>query len=190
METPGTGLRPESSRHSWGWIRGSPETPFPARAQPRSYPVPSPARHSDLFGGHSMFPGNPGHGEVQDAVSGPRSAARPRGQGIWAGPVHPASPGSAKGPTHRAHHDQDQWPWGARRARTAERPVSRRSEAYGVPYIRRPGTGAPDLVHTQCRKVTRLGRAEWAHWGTSIPLGTPGDKGYTCALVVRERLWA
>lgn len=52
------------------------------------------------------------------------------------------------------------------------------------------GLGPPDPVHTQCRKVTVLGRAECAHWGTSIPLGTPGDKDFTCALVVRERLWA
>lgn len=111
-------------------------------------PVPSPARHSDLFGGHSMFLGNPGHGEVLDAVSGPLSVARPRGQGAWAGPVYTASPGSAKGPTHRAHHDGDQWPrgsWGARGARTAEPRGSPRREAYVMPYnIRRPGAwGAP-----------------------------------------------
>lgn len=146
-ETPGTGLRSES-RLSWGWLSGSPEAPFPARAQPRSCPVPSPARHSDLFGGHSMFPGNPGHDEVQDAVSGPRSAARPRGQGVWADPVHSASPGSAKGPTHRAHHGRDQWPWGAGGAHTVQRSVSPRSEAYRVPYIRRPGAAAPPTQST------------------------------------------
>lgn len=71
-------------------------------------PVPSPARHSDLFGGHSMFPGNTGHGEILDAVSGPRSVARPRGQRVWAVPVYTASPGSAKGPTHRTHHGEVQ----------------------------------------------------------------------------------
>lgn len=165
-ETPGTGLRSES-RPSWGWISGSPEAPFLAGAQPRSCPVPSPARHSDLFGGHSMFPGNPGHGEVQDAVSGPRSAARPRGQGVWADPVHFASPGSAKGPTHRAHHDWDQWPWGAREEsalysgwypRGVRLLGCRTSDALGL------GLPPPrDPVHTQCRKVTWLGWAECAH---------------------------
>lgn len=97
-------------------------------------------------------------------MSGPRSAARPRGQGVWAGPVHPASPGSAEGPTHRAHHDPEQWQWGAGGARTVERPVSRRGEAYGVPYIRRPGAGGPSTQSTpSVGKVTGLGRAECAH---------------------------
>lgn len=130
-----------------------------------------------------MFPGNPGHGEVQDAVSGPRSAARPRGQGVWAGLVHPASPGSAKGPTHRAHHDRDQWPWGARGAGTEER----QSEACGVPGIRRPGAGVPDPVHTQCGKVAGLRRplgcihSTPKPWGQGLPLRA-GGAGKTLGL--------
>lgn len=101
-------------------------------------------------------------------MSGPRSAARPRGQGVWAGLVHPASPGSAKGPTHRAHHDRDQWPWGARGARTEER----QSEACGVPGIRRPGAGVPDPIHTQCGKVAGLSAPTRVHPFHSEALGT------------------
>lgn len=142
-ETPSTGLRSEP-RPSWGRTSGSPEAPFPARAQPGPCPVPSPARHSDLFGGHSMFPGNPGHGEVLDAVSGPLSVARPRGQGVWAGPVYTTSLGSAKGPTHRAHRAGDLRP------RAREEPTlwsssgDPRGEACGVPCIGRPGAGTPE----------------------------------------------
>lgn len=43
-----------------------------------------PHRHSDLSGWHRVFPGKPGHREVQDRVSGPRPAARPRAPGAAA----------------------------------------------------------------------------------------------------------
>lgn len=40
-ETPGTGLRSES-RHNWGWIKGSPEAPFPAPGIASFLPRPLP----------------------------------------------------------------------------------------------------------------------------------------------------
>lgn len=53
---------------------------------PSSVPRPAadsvpPRRHSDLFGWHGVFPGKPGHPEVQERVSGPHSGAHPRGPG-------------------------------------------------------------------------------------------------------------
>lgn len=73
---------------------------------PSSVPRPAadsvpPSRHSDLFGRHGMFPGKPGHSEVQERVSGPHSAAHHREPGAGravAGVPPTASPPRLGGP--------------------------------------------------------------------------------------------
>lgn len=117
-ETPGTGLKSEL-RPIWGAsVAGQKSLSLPGHSLVPALSPPPRGTVTYLAGTVcSQGTGDTGGFRTRcpvPAVSGPRSGARRRGQGVWAGPVHPASPGSAKGPTHRAHHYQGQWPRDAR----------------------------------------------------------------------------